>query len=88
MAANGDEGEIDDIPLTKREMQVLRHLAFGLSNREIGLSLKISVETVKEHVQNLVRKLGFSDRTEAAVWATRKGTCLTDRSISEKGIWG
>jgi DNA-binding NarL/FixJ family response regulator len=73
LAANGEEDEIDDVPLTKRELQVLRHLAFGLSNREIGLSLKISVETVKEHVQNLVRKLGFSDRTEAAVWATRKG---------------
>ena len=37
--------------LTNRETQVLRHIALGLSNREIGHSLKISVETVKEHVQ-------------------------------------
>ncbi len=61
-----------DIPLTNREMQVLRHLAKGLSNREIGRSLKISVETVKEHVQNILRKLDVADRTQAAVWAVRR----------------
>ena len=63
----------DDVPLTKREYQVLRHLAYGLSNREIGRSLKISIETVKEHVQNILRKIAVSDRTQAAVWAVRKG---------------
>lgn len=57
--------------LTNRELQVLRHLAFGLSNREIGQSLEISVETVKEHVQNILRKINASDRTQAAVWALR-----------------
>jgi DNA-binding NarL/FixJ family response regulator len=59
-------------PLTPREMQVLRHLALGLSNKEIGRSLEISVETVKEHVQNVLRKIGVTDRTQAAVWAVRK----------------
>lgn len=63
----------EDVPLTNREMQVLRHLALGLSNRDIGQSLKISVETVKEHVQNILRKLQVSDRTQAAVWAVKKG---------------
>ena len=63
----------EDIPLTNREVQVLRHLALDLSNREIGRSLEISVETVKEHVQNMLRKLGASDRTEAAVWGVKKG---------------
>lgn len=63
----------DSIPLTNREMQVLRHVALGLSNREIGSALGISVETVKEHVQNILRKLDVSDRTQAAVWAVRKG---------------
>ena len=63
----------DDVPLTQRETQVLRHVALGLSNREIGRSLEISVETVKEHVQNILRKLTVSDRTQAAVWAVRKG---------------
>jgi len=63
----------DDVPLTQRETQVLRHVALGLSNREIGHSLEISVETVKEHVQNILRKIAVSDRTQAAVWAVRKG---------------
>ena len=63
----------DDGPLTQRETQVLRHVALGLSNREIGRSLEISVETVKEHVQNILRKIAVSDRTQAAVWAVRKG---------------
>jgi len=62
----------DDVPLTKREYQVLRHLAYGLSNREIGRSLSISIETVKEHVQNILRKLDAADRTEAAVWAVKR----------------
>lgn len=65
--------EDKSIPLTKREMQVLRHLALGLSNREIGSSLGISVETVKEHVQNILRKLKVTDRTQAAVWAVKRG---------------
>lgn len=63
----------DEVPLTKREYQVLRHLAYGLSNREIGRSLNISIETVKEHVQNILRKLDAADRTEAAVWAVKRG---------------
>jgi DNA-binding NarL/FixJ family response regulator len=62
----------EDIPLTNREVQVLRHVALGLSNREIGRSLDISIETVKEHVQNILRKLEAGDRTEAAVWAVKK----------------
>ena len=62
-----------DIPLTQRETQVLRHMALGLSNKEIAQSLTISVETVKEHVQNVLRKLAVSDRTQAAVWAVRRG---------------
>ncbi len=64
-----DEGELS---LTKRETQVLRHIALGLSNKEIGRSLDISVETVKEHVQNILRKIDATDRTQAAVWAVRK----------------
>jgi DNA-binding NarL/FixJ family response regulator len=63
----------EDVPLTQRETQVLRHVALGLSNKEIAKSLEISVETVKEHVQNLMRKIDVRDRTQAAVWAVRKG---------------
>ena len=62
-----------DTPLTNREMQVLRHVALGLSNKEVGTSLGISVETVKEHVQNILRKIDATDRTQAAVWAVKQG---------------
>lgn len=63
----------EDVPLTKRELQVLQHVALGLSNREVGKSLGISVETAKEHVQNILRKLDVNDRTQAAVWAVKRG---------------
>lgn len=62
-----------DAPLTQRESEVLRQLAHGLTNKEIAQSLHISYETVKEHVQHILRKIGVSDRTQAAVWAVRKG---------------
>lgn len=61
-----------EVPLTKRESEVLKQLAFGLTNKEIAQSLGISYETVKEHVQHILRKIGVSDRTQAAVWAVRK----------------
>jgi len=60
-------------PLTDRETQVLRHISQGFSNTEIGKALGISVETVKEHVQNIIRKLDVEDRTQAAVWAVKSG---------------
>ncbi len=62
-----------EVPLTQRESEVLRQLAHGLTNKEIAQALHISYETVKEHVQHILRKIGVSDRTQAAVWAVRKG---------------
>jgi DNA-binding NarL/FixJ family response regulator len=62
-----------EAPLTKRESEVLKQLALGLSNKEIAQALEISYETVKEHVQHILRKLAVADRTQAAVWAVRKG---------------
>ncbi len=61
-----------EVPLTQRESEVLRQLAYGLTNKEIAQALHISYETVKEHVQHILRKIGVSDRTQAAVWAVRK----------------
>jgi DNA-binding NarL/FixJ family response regulator len=61
-----------EVPLTQRESEVLRQLAFGLTNKEIAQTLQISYETVKEHVQHILRKIGVTDRTQAAVWAVRK----------------
>ena len=63
----------EDLPITLRELQVLRHIGLGLSNKEIARSLMISVETVKEHVQNILRKMNAADRTDAAVRAVKMG---------------
>ncbi len=60
-----------EVPLTRRESEVLKQLALGLTNKEIAQALGISYETVKEHVQHILRKIGVSDRTQAAVWAVR-----------------
>lgn len=67
--------------LTKREVQVLIHLSLGLSNREISQALSISLETVKEHVQNILRKQKAKDRTEVAVWALRNGIPVFKNTI-------
>lgn len=63
----------NEVPLTQRESEVLRQMAYGLTNREIAQTLGISYETVKEHVQHILRKIGVNDRTQAAVWAVRNG---------------
>lgn len=62
-----------EAPLTRRESEVLRYLALGRTNKQIAEDLKISYETVKEHVQHVLRKIGVNDRTQAAVWAVRSG---------------
>jgi len=62
-----------DVPLTQREAEVLRQVAYGLTNNDVAKTLGISYETVKEHVQHILRKIGLTDRTQAAVWALRKG---------------
>lgn len=60
-----------EVPLTQREGQVLEFLCEGLTNREIASRMEISYETVKEHVQHILNKIGVADRTQAAVWAVR-----------------
>ena len=55
--------------LTEREREILRHLARGASNREIGEALFITEGTVKNHVSNILNKLALRDRTQAALWA-------------------
>ncbi len=59
--------------LTRREMEVLKLIANGLSNSEIGEQLVISEHTVKGHVSNILSKLHLADRTQAAVFAWQKG---------------
>jgi two-component system NarL family response regulator len=59
--------------LTARELEVLRLIVAGRSNKEIGSALFISEATVKTHVNSLLSKLGVEDRTQAATTALQRG---------------
>jgi len=59
--------------LSEREMEVLRLVASGASNREIARALYITEGTVKNHISSILRKLGFRDRTQAALYAAERG---------------
>jgi serine/threonine protein kinase/DNA-binding CsgD family transcriptional regulator len=61
------------VELTPRELDVIRLVSEGLSNKEIGLALSISPRTVNFHLDNLFAKLGVRSRTEAAIFALRQG---------------
>lgn len=58
--------------LTPRELDVLRSLAQGMTNREIAEKLVISETTVKTHISSILSKLQLTDRTQAALWAVRE----------------
>ncbi len=58
--------------LTRRENEVLEHLAQGLTNKQIGVGLNISEKTVKSHLNLVYQKLNISTRAQAAVYAARK----------------
>jgi DNA-binding NarL/FixJ family response regulator len=59
--------------LTERETEVLKLIADGKSNKEIGGELFISEKTVKNHISNIFRKLNINDRTQAAIYAIKNG---------------
>jgi Response regulator containing a CheY-like receiver domain and an HTH DNA-binding domain len=59
--------------LTGRELEVLQQIVAGRSNKEIGSHLNISEATVKSHINNILSKLGVSDRTQAATTALQRG---------------
>jgi len=71
--------EVD--PLTDREIEVLRQLSTGASNRDIALALYISENTVRNHVRNILEKLHLNNRTQAAAYATRSGLTLPSDSF-------
>jgi DNA-binding NarL/FixJ family response regulator len=70
-------------PLSPREMEILQHVTRGLSNKEIAHILKISHQTVKNHMTSILRKLAVEDRTQAAVFALRRGWVRMDDESSE-----
>jgi DNA-binding NarL/FixJ family response regulator len=67
----GEESSIER--LTEREIAVLALVARGVTNRKVAESVGVSEATVKSDLQHIFRKLGVSDRTEAAVIAVRRG---------------
>jgi two-component system, NarL family, response regulator LiaR len=67
--------------LTPRETDVLKGLARGLSNREIGKALSVSEETVKSHVSSVLAKLGLADRTQAAIFALQQRLVPLDQAL-------
>ncbi len=60
-------------PLSPREMEILQHIARGQSNKEVAYELGISRQTVKNHMTSILRKLAVNDRTQAALYAVKRG---------------
>lgn len=73
MAATDQEGESLFAPLTSREIEILDCIARGMSNKEIARNLTISDQTVKNHITSILRKLMVNDRTQAVIYALRRG---------------
>ncbi len=73
LANVGQEIEPLFVPLSAREIEVLDYIARGNSNKEIARALKISDQTVKNHITSILRKLAVNDRTQAVVYALRRG---------------
>jgi two-component system nitrate/nitrite response regulator NarL len=71
---------------SERERQVLANLADGRSNKFIARTLQISEATVKVHIKTLLRKIGVTNRTQAAIWAMKNRTVEPDRGLSERAI--
>lgn len=64
---------IGGIPLSPKELEITRHIAEGSPNKSIAQSLSITESTVKAHIKTLMRKIGVSNRTQAAIWAHQHG---------------
>ncbi len=71
-------------PLSDRETEVLVCVVKGMSNKEIASSLGISHQTVKNHVTSILRKFGVEDRTQAVVFALKRGWVKLDDNVSQE----
>lgn len=71
------------VPLSPREMEILQFVTRGMSNKQIALELGISHQTVKNHMTAILKKLDVEDRTQAAVYALRRGWVRMQDTLSE-----
>ena len=86
-AASGDiPAQSAYVPLTDRELEILRKIGTGLTNAEIGHALGISPQTVKNHVTSIMRKLAVNDRTQAVVTALRRGWIHIDETRQDIAV--
>jgi two-component system, NarL family, nitrate/nitrite response regulator NarL len=69
---------VENLGLSDREIEILRLLAEGQSNKVIAATLQIAESTAKLHLRNILRKLRASNRTQAALWAQQRGIVLSD----------
>lgn len=72
-------------PLSSREMEILQYVTRGLTNKQIARTLQISHQTVKNHMTSILRKLAVEDRTQAAVFALRRGWVRLTDAGSDNG---
>jgi len=72
------------VPLSPREMEILQFVTQGKSNKEIAQVLDISHQTVKNHMTSILKKLDVRDRTQAAVYALRRGWVRTNKAVPDE----
>ena len=74
--------------LSERELEILRRVATGASNKEIASQLVISANTVKVHLRNIFAKIGAQSRTEATMYAVRQGWVeVPEAALDSGGEW-
>ena len=80
------QDEPAEIPVTPRELDILRHVAAGLKNRQIAERLDVNEQTVKNHLSSVMHKLGVPNRTHAVMFAVRQGWLALDDVVVEAGV--
>jgi two-component system nitrate/nitrite response regulator NarL len=76
---------VGDVPLSQRELDIIRRLADGYSNKTIAKELAITEATVKVHLKTVLRKLGAANRTQVAIWAVQHGLTNTSSGNARNG---
>lgn len=72
-ASTSERARVGDVALSQRELDIIRSLADGHTNKSIAKELSITEATVKVHIKTVLRKLGASNRTQVAIWAVQHG---------------